>query len=126
MKKTALKILTAIAITFAFTTNAQAWTDEDTMWETAYLAAHITDWGQTRDISAHCSTTGKYYETNPILGDCPSQQMVNTYFLGTALAHITVARMLPKKYRRMFQAGTLGMQINFINNNKEIGLKINF
>ena len=104
---------------------AQAWTDKDTAWEVAYLTAHIADWGQTLDISAQCST-GAYSETNKILGSCPSGQKVNAYFLGTALLHYGVAQMLPGNYRRMFQAGTLAMEIGFVSNNTKIGLNVKF
>jgi len=105
---------------------AQAWTSDDTLWQSAYLTAHVADWGQTRDIAAHCDSTGKYYEVNPILGSCPSTGAVNTYFLSTAILHTGAAYMMPRKYRRMFQVGTLGMQMNFVNSNKQIGLKFNF
>ncbi len=105
---------------------AHAWSEKDSMWQAAYLATHIADWGQTRSIADSCAKGGQYYETNPILGRCPSMQMVNAYFISTALLHAGVAQMLPPKYRRWFQTGTLAMQLNVISNNKNIGLKISF
>ena len=105
--------------------SALAWNEKDTYWEMAYLAAHVADWGQTRDIASHCGA-GLYYETNPVLGRCPSTAWVNTYFIGTALLHMGVANALPTKYRRLFQGGTLAMELNYVNSNAKIGLQVNF
>ncbi len=125
-----LKHLFSISLLFvsltALSPAAQAWTEKDSLWEAAYLATHIADWGQTRSIANSCAKGGQYYETNPILGKCPSVQMVNTYFVSTALLHVGVAQMLPSKYRRWFQTGTLALQLNVISSNKNIGLKISF
>jgi len=104
---------------------ANAWTKKDTYWEAAYFATHIADWGQTLDISSQCQS-GTYYETNPVMGKCPSAQTVNAYFIGTALLHYGAAHMLPRKYRRMFQAGTIGMELSYITNNASIGLNVKF
>ena len=105
---------------------AHAWDKTDTLLQGAYMATHITDWGQTRSISESCNSDGRYYETNLVMGTCPSMQTVNLYFIGTGLLHVGVAHTLPKKYRRMFQLGTLGMQINYISNNQQLGLKVSF
>ena len=104
---------------------ANAWSKKDTYWEVAYLTTHLADWGQTLDIASKCSS-GEYYETNPVMGKCPSAQTVNAYFVGTALLHYGVAHMLKPKYRRMFQAGTIGMELSYIANNASIGLNVNF
>jgi hypothetical protein len=118
--------LAALFALFIISPAAHAWSQQDTIWETAYLAAHVADWGQTRDIAKQCASSGNYKESNTLLGECPSGDAVNAYFLGTALLHAGAAHMLPRKYRRMFQVGTLGMQLNVINSNKQIGLKVSF
>jgi len=122
--KLSVKLL-VLFVLIAACGSANAWSKKDTYWEIAYLATHVTDWGQTRDIASQCQS-GTYYETNPVMGRCPSGQTVNAYFLGTALLHYGVAHMLPRKYRRMFQAGTMGMQLSYITNNASIGLNIKF
>lgn len=106
-------------------TSSWAWTNKDSLWQSAYLVLHAADWGQTRDIAAQCKR-GEYFETNPLIGKCPSVHWVNTYFLGTALLHTGIARVLPQKYRRAFQAGTIGMQMGFVTNNSRIGLTVKF
>lgn len=116
--------LLAIAL-HACAGSAYAWNHEDTLWESTYLMAHIADWGQTRDIAVQCDS-GAYYETNPIIGKCPTVNWVNNYFIATALAHVGIATMLPKKYRRLFQMGTLAMEVGYISNNARIGLRANF
>ncbi|MDH3325974.1 MAG: hypothetical protein OEM38_04570 [Gammaproteobacteria bacterium] len=123
-KKLTVKLLVLLTIIFV-SSAANAWSKKDTYWEAAYLATHVADWGQTLDISSQCQS-GAYYETNPIMGKCPSSQTVNAYFIGTALLHYGAAHMLPKKYRRMFQAGTMGMELSYITNNASIGLNVKF
>ena len=120
-KYTFILLLTIIFLSPA----ANAWSKKDTYWEAAYLTTHLADWGQTLDIASQCGS-GNYYETNPVMGKCPSVQTVNAYFIGTALLHYGTAHMLPPKYRRMFQAGTIGMELSYIANNASIGLNINF
>jgi len=124
----AMKSITKYLIVFLFiiTSSASfAWSEKDTIWQAAYLASHIADWGQTRDIASQCEH-GEYYETNPIIGRCPDKKWVNTYFFTTALLHTGIAHMMPSKYRRMFQAGTLGMELSYITNNARIGLSVEF
>ncbi len=128
MKIAAVNHIVRFAIISCFifaSSSAQAWSKKDTYWQAAYFATHLADWGQTLDIAGQCES-GSYYETNPILGKCPSAQTVNAYFLGTALLHYGAAKMLPRKYRRMFQAGTIGMELSYISNNASIGLNVKF
>jgi len=125
MNKFFVKCLIILVLGLGFSGQANAWSDKDTMWQMAYLSSHIADWGQTRDIASQCNA-GLYYETNPILGRCPNTQWVNRYFIATALLHVGVANILPGKYRRLFQAGTMLMELNYVNSNANIGLKNSF
>ncbi|MDH5301144.1 MAG: hypothetical protein OEW58_07265 [Gammaproteobacteria bacterium] len=120
--------LAALSILLMMTTpvHAENWSNHDTAWEATYMAVHLADWGQTRDIAAHCNGDLNYYEKNPLLGSCPSTTTVDVYFLTTGVLHYKIAQTLSPRYRRMFQVGTLALQINSINNNKKIGLKISF
>ncbi len=125
MRSKLLPSLLSLVLVFGLAPAAKAWTKQDTLWQMAYLSVHLTDWGQTLDIAAQCRS-GAYYETNPVLGRCPSAQKVNAYFLTTALLHSGIAHALPPKYRRIFQAGTISMQIGYVTNNANIGLKWRF
>lgn len=102
-----------------------AWDNWDTAMEVAYFVSHAADWGQTRSIAGQCQD-GTYYETNPILGECPTVQTVNAYFLGTALLHAGVSYVLPKKYRRIFQTATFAAQLGVVSSNASIGIKMQF
>jgi len=124
IKKPAITLVILLSL-FLASTSANAWSKKDTYWEAAYLTTHLADWGQTLDIARQCES-GTYYETNPVMGKCPSAQTVNAYFLATALLHYGAAHMLPPKYRRMFQIGTIGMELSYIANNASIGLNVNF
>lgn len=123
-KRVAYPLILLLALFFVSPV-ANAWSKKDTYWQAAYFATHLADWGQTLDIASQCGS-GAYYETNPVMGKCPSAQTVNAYFAATALLHYGVGHMLTPKYRRMFQAGTIGMQLSYIANNASIGLNVNF
>jgi hypothetical protein len=118
-----MKPLAILLLIISF--NANAWDKTDTAIEAAYTAVHIIDWGQTLDIASKCNTTG-HYETNPILGRCPSNNKVNLYFASTLILHYAAAYVLPVKYRRMFQSGTIGMELSYTVSNANIGLNVNF
>jgi hypothetical protein len=102
---------------------ASDWTAEDTAWQASFLALHVVDWGQTRDIAAQ---PNRYHETNPILGEHPSQARVDRYFAATAILHTAVAYTLPPKWRRAWQYVSIGYQAGFVASNYNIGLRINF
>lgn len=52
----------------------------------AGMMLHTADYLQTMGISKSCRNGGGFYETNPILGKCPSASKVGKYFLATAVA----------------------------------------
>jgi hypothetical protein len=89
----------------------------------AALAALAVDWGQTRHIAKNPS---RFDEKNPLLGTAPSVGKVDTYFVGAMLGTVAVARLLPRDYRRLFLAGTLSMELSVIDQNRSIGVKIEF
>ena len=44
-----------------------------------------------------------YYEKNPILGKHPSETAVVTYFIARGFAHYHATKMIPLKYRNIWQ-----------------------
>ena len=118
-------ILLGLSLASASAAASDPWRKQDSAWQATYFLVHAADWGQTRDIARQCQQ-GPYYETNPVLGECPHITKVDYYFLGTALLHYGIARALPRTYRRLFQAGTIGMQMGYVGNNASIGLNIRF
>jgi hypothetical protein len=49
-------------------------------------------------------------EVNPILGRHPSMRAVDTHFASTIVLHSAIAVVLPIRWRRAWQAGTLGLE----------------
>ena len=89
----------------------------------AALATLAVDWGQTRNIAKNPS---RFDEKNRILGTTPSVGRVDAYFVGAMLGTVAVAHLLPQDMRRLFLAGTLSMELSVIDQNRSIGIKVDF
>jgi hypothetical protein len=99
------------------------WETPDYMLIGATLASLAVDWGQTRHIAKN---PDRFYEKNRLLGSNPSVSKVDAYFLGAMLGTVAVAHLLPSDYRRLFLAGTLSMELSVIEQNRSIGIKVEF
>ena len=100
------------------------WSPQDIALESIYVALHVVDWGQTRDIA---NQPDEYYEAyNPILGKHPSKDKVDLWFVSTTITHILITNYLPSKCRPYFQGVTIGMAGTLVLINMSIGLKIAF
>jgi hypothetical protein len=100
-----------------------AWTQEDTKYQTAFIATALVDWGQTLYIA---SNPDEYKESNVLLGDHPSRDKVNMYFPIAIGLHTAVAVALPKDYRRVWQLIWIGIETGMIVHNASIGIKVDF
>lgn len=134
------RILLACLLLCVCTTTTQAddWTKMDTALQTAFVAATVADWAQTRQISSQPEfsrpadrtirsyTQTRYREMNPILGEHPSTRAVNTYFVTYIITHTTISYLLPKPYRTIWQSVFVGVEIAYVRSNYNIGLKIKF
>jgi hypothetical protein len=85
--------------------------------EAAYLALHVADWGQTRNIAKHPDT---WHETNPILGKHPSTSDVDRYFALTGLGHVALSKLLEDSptLKNWFQGMTIMMEAGTVRKNK--------
>jgi len=90
------------------------------------LALTIADWGQTLDISEKCQKDFNYWESNPILGRCPSRGKVNTYFAITTAAAYAFAKYGPEEYRGVFTVLWTSLEIAVVGHNAYIGYKVKF
>jgi hypothetical protein len=99
------------------------WETPDYMLIGATLATLAVDWGQTRHIAKNPE---RFYEKNRILGASPSVGKVDAYFLGAMVGTVAVAHLLPTDYRRLFLAGTLSMELSVVEQNRSIGIKVEF
>lgn len=100
-----------------------AWTQEDTKYQTAFIATALVDWGQTLYIA---SNPDDYKESNVFLGDHPSRDKVNMYFPCAIALHTAVAYVLPDKYRRYWQLFWIGYETGMVVHNTSIGIKVDF
>ncbi len=98
------------------------WGKEDTSLQTAVVVFILADWAQTRYIASN----PEFIETNPILGPNPSIEEVDQYFAICALGNTAIAYFLPKKFRKWWQVLSLSTQINFVNHNYNLGVKMQF
>jgi len=101
----------------------EPWEFTDYALTSAALASLVVDWGQTRHIAKNPS---RFDEKNRILGTTPSVGKVDAYFLGAMLGTVAVAHLLPQDMRRLFLAGTLSMELSVIDQNRSIGIKVDF
>lgn len=99
------------------------WTKADTTREVAWQVLNAVDWAQTLEIARQPE---KYHERNPILGKHPSVGEVNTYMGISAVAHVGISYLLPKKYRMYWQYITIGVSGTCMVSNFNIGLGVRF
>ncbi len=97
------------------------WSGTDKALETAYLIAQALDYNTTRQFLRHPE---KYYEENPLLGMHPSQSKLAAANLLTALGHLYIANKLPPSWRKLFQAGSFGIEASMAKNNLDLGPEI--
>ena len=122
----AIIILVAILSFLVFAQPSQAadkWTKEDIAWQVGYTALHVIDWGQTRYIARH---PWKYDELNPILGKHPSVSKVDKYFAITLVGHTVISHFLPRKYRRIWQHVSVGVEAGVVVRNYNAGIRLEF
>ena len=110
-----MKTFSLIAIIFFFIGTANAnqdkWDTTDKMLSGTALALTMIDMGQTVSIAKDCRNNGAhYYETNNLLGKCPSVGRVREYFVSSILLSGVIADMLPSKYRKDFLAASAAIE----------------
>ncbi len=115
-------ILLILIIILPITSHAE-WNKGDTAREVAWQGIHVIDWGQTLEIARHPE---KYHELNPILGRHPSVGRVNVYMGLSALGHLGMSYILPKKARLYWQYISIGVSAGCVVNNYKIGLGVKF
>jgi hypothetical protein len=133
MKYTQYLIISLI-ITFSIPASAEYkfannWDKEDTAYQATFLAITTVDWMQTRWMVKHdWQWDGEYYhELNPVLGDYPSLETVDTYIPLAMVAHTLVAMAIPNKtYRRIWQCLWIGVEGGAVYHNYSTGVKLEF
>jgi hypothetical protein len=119
-------ILWALIIWAALTVSVHA-ADNVYIAEGAYQGAALADMLTTLDIHRHADG----YESNPIIGrGYPREGRVYTYFAVTGLAHAAITYELVQhgfeKTAWAWEAGTIGMELYWVDHNFHTGLSMRF
>lgn len=90
-----------------------------------FALAHAADWAQTQHIARN---PDKYYEKEVdwAIGKHPSEGRVNSFMALEGLLKGVGPFMLPRGYRETAQGLALAGKLKVINQNKNIGIGLNF
>ena len=99
------------------------WTSADTVAQGAVTALLIADWGQTRYIALNPQD---WHEKNSLLGEHPSSGKVNDYFAAAIVGHAAISYLLPKDLRHGWQYVWIGIEANTVQNNRSLGIRMQF
>jgi len=112
-------------LVFACTAHADegTWNTTDKALLAAVETSYYIDYRQTRQIALN---PRRYYEHNQIMGEHPSVGRVNNYFLASAIGTYLLADILPDRYRRLFLAGALTVEVVTVVHNHKVGLRYSF
>ena len=116
-------IIIIFVLVFPGVALAGDWTTGDTALQLTYVAVTAADWSQTLHIARNPE---QYHEKNPRLGNHPSTGSVNAHFISTIAVHTTIAWVLPKEYRTIWQMFWIGYEAGFVQRNAAIGLTLSF
>ena len=130
-------VMTIIILLYTMNANAEYkfaenWNKTDTAWQMGFTTLCIADWLQTRYISTH---PNDYRETNKVLGEHPSLNEVDSYFVSVLAAHAIVAAALPPEAevfdykinpRRIWQGVWIGVEGGYVIHNISIGIKFEY
>ena len=120
MKKLFLFFIVFANLSFAET---PAWTSEQQAWGATAGALLLADWATTRYASRHWNEG--YYENNILLGQHPSTNRVDLYFLVAVPAVYLAADAFPE-HRTLILQIVSGIELVAVGNNLRIGWKLNF
>lgn len=119
------KSILIISLLFFFSSSVMAfdsWTIEDKALAATMSTLVIIDWGQTINITRNPS----YHEVNPLLGPHPSGKDVNLYMGSAIISSLTIAYLLPSNYRKLFMGSVISLELPYVYNNHQIGLRVQF
>lgn len=119
-----LKRIAAIALlATSQAVSADDWDTVDFALLTAATTALVLDWGQTRRIARN---PDEFYEKNTLLGDHPSTGDVDKHFAAALLGTIVIAEILPSYYRKTWLGVVTAVEVGFVQQNYQLGIKMDF
>lgn len=105
----------------AATLAADPWTSADTAWEAGFAALVLVDYGQTR-----WGLERGRSERNPLLGSTPDRAKLSAACLAAVVAHAGVSYLLPRDWRRFWQAFTITAEAAAVGGNVAITGGVHF
>lgn len=99
------------------------WTDSQLAKATALATITAADWSQTRNIARHPS---RWHETNPLLGEHPTQSAVDRHFIASAALGAALLHALPSNMRDLTLDAGLVLEVGCVANNTRLGIGIKF
>lgn len=85
---------------------------------TTFLIFELVDWKQTIEISRN----DNYIELNPILGEKPSEDEINIYFLTCIGINYLIAKS-DWKYKESWLKAAIALEVTCTTNNYRIGIR---
>lgn len=93
--------------------------EEDKLLFNSFLALELIDWAQTLEIARN----EDYIETNPILGENPSEKEVNLYFISCIGINYMIAKS-DWKYKKLWLTLATALQAYCTTHNYRMGVRI--
>lgn len=97
------------------------WDKEDIILQSIFTLETLIDWKQTKVF-----TKKGIRESNPFLGEYPSQKKIDSLIGASILLHAGISHILPKKYRTYWQLIWIGIEGQAIHHNYRTGVKFTF
>lgn len=119
------KLLVIVLLVLSANTYADSreWTTEEKLWGATAGALLAADWATTRNMTHRYNEA--YYERNPLLGQRPTANHVNLYFLSVTPAMFLAADYFDA-YRKEILQATSVLELIIVGNNLRIGLHFQF
>lgn len=103
-----LRILVFVVL-FSGCAADSSWSRKDTTWEVAYQLVNAVDAVTTSRIQQHQDIIEGGWPTAAILGRNPGASDTAVLFMTYGISHYLIVRALPGRWRRSYQAITLGV-----------------
>jgi hypothetical protein len=103
--------------------DSREWTTEEKLWGATAGTLLAADWATTHNMTHRYNEN--YYERNPLLGQRPTTNHVNLYFL-TVAPVVFLAADYFSDYRKEILQATSVLELIIVGNNLRIGLHFQF
>lgn len=86
-----------------------------------YLANYVINWEKTKSGFSGCES-GIVNKEHFMLGECPTSNTINLYYVTGALLHYTAASLLPKKYSDRLKRADLVFNVSYTKYSSQFGI----